>query len=188
MIKAVRLAAAVGVEHVITSEGDPKTAFGHNLTDQEALFLIRERLYEPLRIAADHGVKILLEPHGKYTDSIDHMEKILELCDSPALGVNFDSGNSWLGAAPTRSPWSSGWPTRSSTSTGRTGRPRWKPTAASSSARGMSGIPLGTGAVDAKGVFNALVAAGYDGYSTLEVAGDAAVLQSCAYLKALGAE
>ncbi|MCK7493395.1 MAG: hypothetical protein MZW92_19845 [Comamonadaceae bacterium] len=33
IIKAVRLAAAVGVEHVITSEGDPKTAFGHNLTD-----------------------------------------------------------------------------------------------------------------------------------------------------------
>ena len=97
IIKAVRLAAAVGVEHVITSEGDPKTAFGHNLTDAEALFLIRERLYEPLRIAEDHGVKILLEPHGKYTDSIDHMEKILELCDSPALGVNFDSGNSWLG-------------------------------------------------------------------------------------------
>ena len=84
-------------KHVITSEGDPKTAFGHNLTDKEALFLIRERLYEPLRIAEDHGVKILLEPHGKYTDSIDHMEKILELCDSPALGVNFDSGNSWLG-------------------------------------------------------------------------------------------
>ncbi|NTV80253.1 MAG: sugar phosphate isomerase/epimerase, partial [Candidatus Aminicenantes bacterium] len=53
---------------------------------------------------------------------------------------------------------------------------------------GMSGIPLGTGVVDVKGVFNALVAAGYDGYSTLEVAGDAAVLQSYAYLKALGAE
>ena len=93
----MRNAAAVGVQHVITSEGDPKTAFGHNLTDKEALFLIRERLYEPLRVAEDHGVKILLEPHGKYTDSIDHMEKILELCDSPALGVNFDSGNSWLG-------------------------------------------------------------------------------------------
>jgi inosose dehydratase len=53
---------------------------------------------------------------------------------------------------------------------------------------GMSGIPLGTGVVDVKGVFNALVAAGYDGYSTLEVAGDAAVLQSYEYLKSLGAE
>jgi inosose dehydratase len=48
-------------------------------------------------MAVDHGVKILLEPHGRYTDSIDHMEKILELCNSPALAVNMDSGNSWLG-------------------------------------------------------------------------------------------
>ena len=77
IIKAVRAAAAIGVEHVVTSEGDPKTEFGHNLTDKEALFLIRERLYEPLRMAEDHGVKILLEPHGEYTDSIDYMEKIL---------------------------------------------------------------------------------------------------------------
>ena len=35
---------------------------------------------------------------------------------------------------------------------------------------------------------NALVAAGYDGYTTLEVAGDDAVKQSYAYLKSLGAE
>lgn len=187
IIKAVRLAAAVGVEHVITSEGDPKTAFGHNLTDAEALFLIRERLYEPLRIAADHGVKILLEPHGKYTDSIDHMEKILELCDSPALGVNFDSGNSWLGGTDPVAMvkrladkiehvhWKD-WPAEMEANRGK------------QFGAGMSGIPLGTGVVDIKGVFNALVAAGYDGYSTLEVAGDAAVLQSYAYLKALGAE
>jgi len=34
----------------------------------------------------------------------------------------------------------------------------------------------------------ALVAVGYDGYSTLEIAGDDAVLKSYAYLKVLGAE
>ena len=68
IIKAVRAAAAIGVKHVVTSEGDPHTEFGHNLTEAEALFSIREKLYEPLRVAADHGVKILLEPHGRYTD------------------------------------------------------------------------------------------------------------------------
>jgi inosose dehydratase len=41
---------------------------------------------------------------------------------------------------------------------------------------------------DIKGVHEALVAAGYDGYTTLEVAGDDAVKQSYAYLKSLGAE
>jgi inosose dehydratase len=52
----------------------------------------------------------------------------------------------------------------------------------------MSGIALGTGVVDVKGVFDALVKAGYDGYSTMEIAGDEAVLKSYEYLKSLGAE
>jgi inosose dehydratase len=33
--KAVRLAAGMGVKHVITAEGDPKTAWGHNLSFDE---------------------------------------------------------------------------------------------------------------------------------------------------------
>jgi inosose dehydratase len=53
---------------------------------------------------------------------------------------------------------------------------------------GMSGTALGSGVVDIKGVFQALVAAGYNGHSTLEIAGDEAVRQSYAYLKTLGAE
>jgi inosose dehydratase len=183
----VRNAAAIGVKHVITSEGDPKTDFGHNLTEKEALFLIRERLYEPLRMAADHGVKILLEPHGKYTDSIDYMEKILDLCNSPALAVNMDSGNSWLGGTDPvemvkrlgskieHVHWKD-WPSEMEANRGKM------------FGAGMSGIPLGTGVVDIKGVYNALVDVGYDGYTTLEVAGDDAVKQSYAYLKSLGAE
>jgi inosose dehydratase len=187
IIKAVRNAAAIGVKHVITSEGDPKTEFGHDLTEKEALFLIRERLYEPLRMAADHGVKILMEPHGKYTDSIDYMEKILDLCNSPALGVNMDSGNSWLGGTDPvemvkrlgskieHVHWKD-WPSEMEANRGKM------------FGAGMSGIPLGTGVVDIKGVYNALVEVGYDGYTTLEVAGDDAVKQSYAYLKSLGAE
>lgn len=187
IIKAVRNAAAIGVKHVITSEGDPKTEFGHNLTEKEALFLIRERLYEPLRMAADHGVKILLEPHGKYTDSIDTMEKILELCNSPALAVNMDSGNSWLGGTD---------PVEMVKRLGsKIEHVHWKDWPAEMEANrgkmfgaGMSGIPLGSGVVDIKGVYNALVEVGYDGYTTLEMAGDDAVRQSYAYLKSLGAE
>ncbi len=187
VIKAVRNAAAIGVKHVITSEGDPKTEFGHNLTEKEALFLIRERLYEPLRVAADHGVKILLEPHGKYTDSIDYMEKILDLCNSPALAVNMDSGNSWLGGTD---------PVEMVKRLGsKIEHVHWKDWPAEMEANrgkmfgaGMSGIPLGTGVVDIKGVYNALVEVGYDGYTTLEIAGDDAVKQSYVYLKSLGAE
>ena len=187
VMKAIRNAAAIGVRHVITSEGDPKTAFGHNLTETEAIFLIRERLYEPLRLAEDVGVKILLEPHGKYTDSIDHMEKILECCNSSALGVNMDTGNSWLGGTdPVKMierlgpyiehvHWKD-WPAEMEASRGKM------------FGAGMSGTAVGSGVVDVKGCFEALVKTGYDGYSTLEIAGDEAIKQSYEYLKALGAE
>ena len=32
IIKAIRLAHLLGIKHVITTEDDPKTKFGHNLT------------------------------------------------------------------------------------------------------------------------------------------------------------
>ncbi len=187
IIKAVRTAAAMGVKHVITTEGDPKTEFGHNLSEREALFSIREKLYEPLRMAADHGVKILLEPHGKYTDSVDYMEKILELCNSEALGINMDTGNCWLGG---------GDPVEMIKRLGsKIEHVHWKDWPAEMEAQrgkifgaGMAVIPLGTGVVDIKGSFEALKAAGYDGYTTLEVAGEENVKQSYAYLKSLGAE
>lgn len=187
IIKAVRAAAAMGVKHVITTEGDPKTDFGHHLTEKEALFTIREKLYEPLRVAADHGVKILLEPHGKYTDSVDHMEKILELCNSDALGINLDTGNLWLGG---------GDPVEMVKRLGsKIEHVHWKDWPAEMEAKrgqmygaGMAVIPLGSGVVDIKGAFQALVQAGFDGYTTLEVAGDENVKQSYAFLKSLGAE
>jgi inosose dehydratase len=115
------------------------------------------------------------------------MEKILELCDSPALGVNFDSGNSWLGGTDPVAMvhrlhdkiehvhWKD-WPPEMEANRGK------------QFGAGMSGIPLGAGCVDVAGVYNALVQHGYDGYSTLEIAGDAAVKQSYEFLKSLGAE
>ena len=51
----------------------------------------------------------------------------------------------------------------------------------------MSTIAVGTGVIDIRGVFDALVAAGFDGATTLEVAGDDAVLGSAAFLEKLGA-
>ena len=187
IIKAVRAAAALGVKHVITSEGDPHTDFGHQLTESEALFSIREKLYEPLRMAEDHGVKILLEPHGRYTDSIDWMEKILELCNSSALGVNMDTGNSWLGGSD---------PVQlAKTFKERIYHIHWKDLPAEWEAKrgkmwgcGMGLVALGDGVIDIAGVYEVLKDAPHVEYSTLEVAGDDAVKKSYAYLKSLGAE
>jgi inosose dehydratase len=187
VFKAVRAAGAMGVKHVITTDGDPKTEFGHNLTEDEAIFTIREKLYEPLRMAEDHGVRILLEPHGVYTDSIAYMERILDACQSDALAINLDTGNLWLGG---------GDPVAFVNHFGsQIEHVHWKDHPREMLEKrgeihgtGMSAVALGSGVVDIKGTFEALEEAGFDGYTTLEVAGDEAVLQSYDYLKSLGAE
>jgi len=52
---------------------------------------------------------------------------------------------------------------------------------------GMSLTALGDGVIGIEPIYRALVNAGFDGYSTLEVAGEEAVLKSFNYLKKLGA-
>lgn len=187
IIKAVRAAAAIGVKHVITTEGDPKTPFGHGLSDDEAIFTIREKLHEPLRAAADHGVEILLEPHGRYTDSLEHTERILNVCDSPALGLNLDTGNLWLGGGDPVA--------YIKAFASKIKHVHWKDLPKEmESVRGrqfgcgMAVIPLGSGVVDIRGAYRELANAGFHGHTTLEVAGDEAVKSSWEFLKSLGAE
>ncbi|ASO07410.1 sugar phosphate isomerase/epimerase family protein [Arenibacter algicola] len=187
IVKAIRMASSIGVEHVITTEGDAHTEFGEKLTDAEAIFSIKEKLYEPLKMAKDYGVKILLEPHGKYTDSLQHMEQIIDACNSDALAINLDTGNLWLGG---------GDPVAMIKKLGsKIEHVHWKDLPKDMEKQrgkifgcGMSQITLGTGVVGIEEIYSELVKAGYNGHSTLEIAGQDAVLQSYKYLKSLGAE
>lgn len=98
IIKAIRLANLLGVKQVITTELEPKTDFGRNLSRDEMLFAIREKLYEPVLWAEELGIELLLEPHGELTDTVDGMSAILDgLGHEDTVGVNLDTGNSWLG-------------------------------------------------------------------------------------------
>ncbi len=187
ILKAIRNAATIGIRHVITTEGDPKTAFGHRLSLRERVFLIAERLYEPLRLAEDLGVTLLLEPHGPVTDTIEGMEAILAACGQPPhLGVNLDTGNVWLGGTD---------PVAFARHFGaKIGHVHWKDLPAEFASRrgqqfgcGMATIPLGQGVIDIRGVVQALQAAGFKGHTTLEVTGEAALLASREYLAELGA-
>jgi len=185
IIKAVKSAAAIGVRHVITTEGEPSTAFGKNLTDAEAILLVREKLHEPLRLAEDVGVKILFEPHGPISDNIELTERVLDACDSPALGLNLDTGNLWLGG---------GDPVAYVRNFGsKIEHVHWKDMPAEMESRrgkifgcGMATIALGSGVVGIEAVYNALLEVGFDGHTTLEVAGEDAVLRSQNFLEKLG--
>ncbi|TXR58265.1 sugar phosphate isomerase/epimerase [Quadrisphaera setariae] len=186
VIKAVRAAAAIGVPHVVTTEGEPETGFGRGLTREQRIFTVLEKLHEPLRVAEDHGVKVLLEPHGPVTGDPTAMEELLERSGSPALGVNLDTGNSWLaGADPVEYVHRFG--DRIEHVHWKDLGPEWEAQRGEVFGCGMTTTALGTGVVDVGGVYSALAAAGFDGATTLEVAGDDAVLASAAYLEGLGA-
>jgi len=187
IIKAVRMAASIGVKHVITTEGDAQTEFGRNLSDAEGIFQIKEKLHEPLQMAKDYGVKILIEPHGKFTDSVQHVERIIDECNSEALGINLDTGNLWLGGGDSIE--------MIKKLGSKIEHVHWKDLPQEMTSKrgkefgcGMSSIPLGSGVVGIESIYKALVNIGFDGYTTLEIAGEDAVMQSHEFLKSLGAQ
>ena len=100
IMKAVRMAAAIGVKDVITTENEPHTEWGKKLTLEQRALIIAEKLYEPVRMASDYGIRILVENHGPVTDTLEGLEMIFEMLDNhPALGLNLDTGNAWLGGS-----------------------------------------------------------------------------------------
>jgi inosose dehydratase len=183
IIKAIRLAHLLGIKHVITTEGDPKSDFGHNLTPEERIFSIREKLYTPILWAEELGVELLLETHGIVTDSVENMAKLLDLLGhEDSVGICLDTGNSWLGGAD---------PIEYIKTIGkRIKHVHWKDMEAdweekrgSQYGCGMSVITLGDGVIDIPPIVKALQDAGFEGATTLEIAGPENVKGSFQRLK-----
>ena len=112
----------------------------------------------------------------------------LKLLGNPdSLKINLDTGNSWLGGSD---------PVElAKVFKDDIYHIHWKDLPAEMESQrgtmwgtGMGLIPLGTGAIDIAGVYDALKDAPHVEYTTLEVAGDEAMLKSYEYLKSLGAE
>ena len=183
IIKAIQLAHFLGVKQVITTEGDPKTAFGHQLTDDQRVFSIREKLHEPVGWAKSLGIELLLEPHGVLTDTVDGMSRILDaLGNEDTVGINLDTGNSWLGG---------GDPLQFVKAFGRRIKHvHWKdmpaeclPERGTRFGCGMGLIPLGDGIVGIEAIVKELLSQGFDGPTTLEIAGEDAVKVSAERLR-----
>lgn len=186
IMKAVKFAAAIGIKDVITTDTDPRSEWAENLTYEQQVFIMAEKLYTPVRMAADYGVNILLEPHGPITDSIKGLQDVFDLLGNPpSLGVNLDTGNSWLGGADP-------------VEMARVFKKKihhihwkdlgeeWVPKRGKLYGCGFSTIALGDGVIDIKGVCEVLKDADIPS-STLEIVGTEENLKkSVAYLRANG--
>jgi len=90
--QAIRFAAECGAPVVNTDEG-PKPAW---TTEEEDHVLMKYTLTEAAAFAENRNVLIGLEPHQQYSQTPQGLDRICSLVKSPAIGINFDTGNSYL--------------------------------------------------------------------------------------------
>jgi sugar phosphate isomerase/epimerase len=90
--QAIRFAAECGAPAVNSDEG-PKAA---HTTEEEDYVLMKYVLNEAARVAEPRGILIGIEPHQQYSKHPAGLDRIYGLVDSPAIGINFDMGNSYL--------------------------------------------------------------------------------------------
>jgi sugar phosphate isomerase/epimerase len=144
-------------------------------------------LRESVRIAADCGVVLALENHIDYTSA--EILEILQRVDSPALKVNFDTGNTLrmmenpVSAARRLGPFTVATHTKDVDACRHVPPEEWY---------FFSSVPVGTGLIDIPGVVQALRECGYTGVLAVESDHhkdnqdeDQLVAASVAYLKRL---
>ncbi len=90
--QAVRFAAECGAPVVNTDEG-PKPSW---TTVEEDHLLMRYTLMEAAKLAEARGIVVGLEPHQQYSRTPAGLDRIAKLVKSHAIGINFDTGNSYL--------------------------------------------------------------------------------------------
>ncbi|MCK4749876.1 MAG: sugar phosphate isomerase/epimerase, partial [Bacteroidales bacterium] len=90
---AIRWAADAGAPVVNSDEG-PKPPW---TTKEMDYSLMKYTLTEASMVAERHGIKIGLEQHQQYSKTPEGLRDIYELVDSPSIGINYDTGNAYLG-------------------------------------------------------------------------------------------
>ena len=90
--QAIRFAAECGAPVVNTDEG-MKQAW---TTEDEDFTLIRYTLKEAAAVAEPRGILIGIEPHQQYSQTPEGLDRIQKIVKSKAIGINFDTGNSYL--------------------------------------------------------------------------------------------
>jgi sugar phosphate isomerase/epimerase len=98
---AVRWASDAGAPVINTDEG-PKPEW---TTREMDYLLMTYTLTEASMVAERYGIRIGLEPHQQYSKSQEGLDSIVNLVQSPAIGVNYDTGNSFLAGTTDTYDW-----------------------------------------------------------------------------------
>jgi sugar phosphate isomerase/epimerase len=93
VLKSIPWAKLIGSPNIATTDGLYKP---EDLTDSEALDLMKRSYSTILEAAEANKININIEVHGYFTTNPDFLDKMLHFCDSPYFGLNFDTGNSFI--------------------------------------------------------------------------------------------
>lgn len=87
--QTIRWAGEAGIPVVNAGDGrKPK-----DMSDDDALKLMRDRLAPILEVAERSRVHLAIEPHGTFSLTADGLKKIMALSASKWLGINYDTAN-----------------------------------------------------------------------------------------------
>ncbi len=93
VMKSIQWAHLIGCECVDTTDG---MAPPEGLSDAEAMEMMKRSYEQIVEVAEAHEVYVNIEPHGHFTTKPEMMGRMLDFCDSPYLGMNMDTGNTFI--------------------------------------------------------------------------------------------
>jgi len=93
VLHAMRWAKLAGCPRIDTTDDRNRPA---GMTDREAMEHMRRIYRHILRVAEAYEITINIEPHGYYTTKPEFMAEMLAFVDSPYLGMNMDTGNTFI--------------------------------------------------------------------------------------------
>lgn len=93
VLKSIAWAAQIGCPCVDTTDG---LHAPQGIDEAESMALMRRSYRQILEVAEAHQRIVNIEPHGYFTTRPDRMAEMLAFVDSPWLGLNMDTGNTFI--------------------------------------------------------------------------------------------
>jgi len=93
--RAIRFASDMGLKVLVTSEGPTP----RGMSEQEGYQMINYCIQQLIPVAEHFGIILAIEPHGEFTVKKEGIKRISEMSNSPCFGINFDTGNTFLGGS-----------------------------------------------------------------------------------------
>lgn len=170
-IRSIEWAAAAGIPVVHT--GDGKKPEG--MSDEDAFAVLGEKLSLILEAAKKNGVKVAIEPHGRFSLTLEGLKRIMALGSPEVLGINYDACNifraSYVESGNGRSGWVCAEDKEDEVEVLRGISDRIVHCHAKDLDRSKTCVAVGSGIVNVKGCVELLKEIGYEGVVSVETEG-----------------